>query len=61
MGITVTPTKMPEDMRTCAFCHQVGDGVADGPSRFVKNENIEFTRFAAVVFFLHCLASVLDY
>lgn len=28
------PSKMPDDMRTCIFCHQVGDGVADGPSRY---------------------------
>lgn len=37
MSITVTPTpKMPDDTRKCIFCHQTGDGVADGPSRLLN-------------------------
>lgn len=37
MNITVTPSpKLPEDTRKCIFCHQVGDGVADGPSRLLN-------------------------
>lgn len=37
MNITVTPSpKMPEDTRKCIFCHQIGDGVADGPSRLLN-------------------------
>ncbi len=35
MNITVMPAKMPEDVRSCVFCHQIGDGVADGPSRYL--------------------------
>lgn len=34
MGITVTSPKLPEDKRLCLFCHQFGDGVSDGPSRY---------------------------
>lgn len=36
MGITVTSPKLPEDKRLCLFCHQFGDGVSDGPSRYVE-------------------------
>lgn len=37
LNITVTPQpKMPEDTRQCIFCHQIGDGVADGPSRLLN-------------------------
>lgn len=37
MNITVTPIpKLPEDTRKCIFCHQIGDGVADGPSRLLN-------------------------
>lgn len=38
MNITVTPSpdKFPEDTRKCIFCHQIGDGVADGPSRLLN-------------------------
>lgn len=36
MGITMTPPKMPEDTRKCLFCHQIGDGVADGPARLLN-------------------------
>uniref|UniRef100_A0A1B0CW28 PHD-type domain-containing protein n=1 Tax=Lutzomyia longipalpis TaxID=7200 RepID=A0A1B0CW28_LUTLO len=36
MNITVTASKQPEDTRKCIFCHQVGDGVADGPSRLLN-------------------------
>lgn len=40
MNITVTPApspKMPlEDTRCCILCHQIGDGVADGPSRLLN-------------------------
>lgn len=35
MGITVTSPKLPEDKRLCLFCHQFGDGVSDGPSRYI--------------------------
>jgi histone-lysine N-methyltransferase MLL3 len=33
MGVTMTPAKIPDDTRKCMFCHQIGDGVADGPAR----------------------------
>lgn len=37
MSITVTPTpRMPDDTRRCIFCHTIGDGVADGPSRLLN-------------------------
>lgn len=36
MNITVTASKVPEDTRKCIFCYQVGDGVADGPSRLLN-------------------------
>lgn len=36
MGITVTSPKLPEDKRMCLFCHQFGDGVSDGPSRYIQ-------------------------
>lgn len=37
LNITVAPqAKMPEDTRQCIFCHQIGDGVADGPSRLLN-------------------------
>lgn len=36
MGITVAPSKIPEDTRKCMFCQIVGDGVADGPARLLN-------------------------
>lgn len=37
MSITVTAgPRIPEDTRKCIFCHQTGDGVADGPSRLLN-------------------------
>ncbi|KAF5285410.1 hypothetical protein FQA39_LY16664 [Lamprigera yunnana] len=36
LGITLVPTKMPEDTRRCMFCQSVGDGVADGPARLLN-------------------------
>ncbi|XP_075232135.1 uncharacterized protein LOC142330615 [Lycorma delicatula] len=36
MAITVSPQKMPDDTRICLFCHQVGDGLSDGPSRLLN-------------------------
>ncbi|PNF41242.1 hypothetical protein B7P43_G01489 [Cryptotermes secundus] len=36
LGITMTPAKIPEDTRKCMFCHQIGDGVADGPARLLN-------------------------
>lgn len=37
MNITVNlGPKIPDDSRKCIFCHQVGDGVADGPSRLLN-------------------------
>ncbi|XP_076251798.1 uncharacterized protein LOC143191021 isoform X3 [Rhynchophorus ferrugineus] len=36
MGITVAPSKIPEDTRKCMFCQVVGDGVADGPARLLN-------------------------
>lgn len=37
MNITVTAgPKIPDDVRKCIFCHQLGDGVADGPSRLLN-------------------------
>uniref|UniRef100_A0A336MIG1 Histone-lysine N-methyltransferase 2C n=1 Tax=Culicoides sonorensis TaxID=179676 RepID=A0A336MIG1_CULSO len=36
MNITVTAGPKTDDTRKCIFCHQVGDGVADGPSRLLN-------------------------
>ncbi|CAG2053007.1 unnamed protein product [Timema podura] len=36
MGITMMPAKIPDDTRKCMFCHQIGDGVADGPARLLN-------------------------
>lgn len=36
MQITITPTKIPDDTRKCMFCHNVGDGVGDGPARLLN-------------------------
>ena len=37
MNITVTSvSKVMDDTRKCIFCHQIGDGVADGPSRLLN-------------------------
>ncbi|KAF5271825.1 hypothetical protein FQR65_LT05056 [Abscondita terminalis] len=36
LGITLVPSKMPEDTRRCMFCQSVGDGVADGPARLLN-------------------------
>lgn len=39
MNVTVTSNvanKIPEDTRRCIFCHAIGDGVADGPSRLLN-------------------------
>lgn len=37
MNITVNSApKILEDTRRCIFCHQTGDGVADGPSRLLN-------------------------
>ncbi|KAG8236512.1 hypothetical protein J437_LFUL012798 [Ladona fulva] len=36
LGITVMPEKIPDDKRKCMFCHQVGDGVSDGPARLLN-------------------------
>jgi len=37
MNITVNSApKILEDSRKCIFCHQIGDGVADGPSRLLN-------------------------
>lgn len=37
MNITVNSApKIQEDVRKCIFCHQIGDGVADGPSRLLN-------------------------
>ncbi|RZC33964.1 histone-lysine N-methyltransferase 2C-like [Asbolus verrucosus] len=36
LGITVTPPKMPEDIRKCMFCQGIGDGVADGAARLLN-------------------------
>lgn len=32
----MTPVKMPDDTRACLLCGQIGDGVADGPSRLLN-------------------------
>lgn len=45
MGITIISSKLPEDKRLCLFCHQFGDGVSDGPSRYVgllKFKNVDY-------------------
>lgn len=36
LGITVIPSKIPEDTRRCMFCQNIGDGVADGPARLLN-------------------------
>ncbi|CAH0559006.1 unnamed protein product [Brassicogethes aeneus] len=36
LGITVTPPKMPDDIRKCIFCQGIGDSVADGPGRLLN-------------------------
>ncbi|XP_063696250.1 histone-lysine N-methyltransferase 2C-like isoform X2 [Culicoides brevitarsis] len=36
MNITVTAGPKTDDTRKCIFCHQIGDGVADGPSRLLN-------------------------
>lgn len=37
MNITVNSApKVQEELRKCIFCHQIGDGVADGPSRLLN-------------------------
>lgn len=37
MNITVNSApKIVDDTRKCIFCHQIGDGVADGPSRLLN-------------------------
>ncbi|CAG7629500.1 unnamed protein product [Allacma fusca] len=36
MRITVAPLKIPDDARKCRFCHQIGDGVSDGPGRLLN-------------------------
>lgn len=36
LGVTVTPSKIPEDTRKCIFCSNIGDGVADGPARLLN-------------------------
>lgn len=37
MNITVNSApKVIDDTRKCIFCHQIGDGVADGPSRLLN-------------------------
>ncbi|XP_024080404.1 histone-lysine N-methyltransferase 2D-like isoform X6 [Cimex lectularius] len=35
-GITVMPVKLEDDTRVCLFCHQIGDGVTDGPARLLN-------------------------
>ncbi|KAF6206910.1 hypothetical protein GE061_018146 [Apolygus lucorum] len=35
-GIPLAPPKLPEDTRTCLFCHQMGDGVTHGPARLLN-------------------------
>ncbi|KAK9512092.1 hypothetical protein O3M35_000594 [Rhynocoris fuscipes] len=35
-GITVMPAKLPDDTRSCLLCHQIGDGVTDGPARLLN-------------------------
>lgn len=35
-GVTLTPSQNTDDSRRCLFCHQVGDGVPDGPARLLN-------------------------
>ncbi|CAB3379589.1 Hypothetical predicted protein [Cloeon dipterum] len=35
-GITLMPQKLPDDSRQCLFCHQMGDGPADGSGRLLN-------------------------
>ncbi|KAL0271383.1 UNVERIFIED_CONTAM: hypothetical protein PYX00_008487 [Menopon gallinae] len=36
VGVTLTPSQNSDDTRRCLFCHQLGDGVADGPARLLN-------------------------
>lgn len=36
VGVTLTPSQNSDDSRRCLFCHQLGDGVADGPARLLN-------------------------
>lgn len=36
LGVTVLPSKIPDDTRKCMFCHMTGDAVADGPARLLN-------------------------
>ena len=35
-GVTLMPAKLPDDTRQCMFCHQLGDGPADGAGRLLN-------------------------
>ena len=35
-GICIGQAKTSEDVRKCMFCHQIGDGVSDGPARLLN-------------------------
>nr|KAG5705670.1 hypothetical protein BaRGS_026609 [Batillaria attramentaria] len=36
LGMALCPSNLPEDTRACTFCHEVGDGEPDGPSRLLN-------------------------
>ncbi|XP_072769606.1 histone-lysine N-methyltransferase 2C-like [Nerophis lumbriciformis] len=36
LGASLRPDPIPVDQRRCCFCHQLGDGVTDGPARLLN-------------------------
>lgn len=36
LGMALHPSSLPEDTRPCVFCHKIGDGDPDGPSRLLN-------------------------
>lgn len=36
MGICIMPSRMPDEVRRCLFCHMIGDAMSDGPARLLN-------------------------
>lgn len=36
LGVSLRPDPLPRDQRRCCFCHQLGDGLTDGPARLLN-------------------------
>lgn len=36
LGACLRPDPLPKDQRRCCFCHQLGDGLTDGPARLLN-------------------------